>query len=130
MTVALMFLKKYWKEVTVAVVLATLLSGLFLLWSSWKIRGDRISLLEDQLNAANQAVAGWMDATERQNAAVERLTEQSEAYKQRLEEELAKPPEVVTRIEERLVEVPVIQEAEDIPAATLLAADILKGAAP
>ena len=106
MTAVLLFLKAYWKEAVIAMLL---ISGV------WWIRGKdvKIAKLEKEVAAKDQRIAELTldydqlkTLNDQRNAEIERLGQEAKNRDKRLQEALAKPPRVIYR--DRIVEVPSI----------------------
>ena len=106
MTAVLLFLKAYWKEAVIAMLL---ISGV------WWIRGKdvKIAKLEKEVAAKDQRIAELTldydqlkTLNDQRNAEIERLGQEAKDRDKRLQEALAKPPRVIYR--DRIVEVPSI----------------------
>ena len=106
MTAVLLFLKAYWKEAVIAMIL---ISGV------WWIRGKdvKIAKLEKEVAAKDQRIAELTldydqlkTLNDQRNAEIERLGQEAKNRDKRLQEALAKPPRVIYR--DRIVEVPSI----------------------
>lgn len=109
-------LLEHWRVVLVLVLLA----AFALLGYGYQARGIEIENLKAEVKSAEARTRIWVDACDRQTAAVTKWEETNASFEEALAEALSKPPEIIEVIREVAADIPPPEEMPEDPGEAII----------